>query len=157
MGEAIVVGTDGSDRANLAVEEAVRLARGLAAELHVVSAFERTRGTRIAGAPEGAVKVWQDSPDTQVDATLAAAATKARAHGVEVTKHALELDPAEALLEVARDVGAGMIVVGSKGTHGARRLALGNVPNKVSHKASCNVLIVNTEPGAPPAPAAGGV
>ena len=37
-----------------------------------------------------------------------------------------------------------MIVVGSKGMHGARRLALGNVPNKVSHHASCNVLIVAT-------------
>jgi nucleotide-binding universal stress UspA family protein len=28
--------------------------------------------------------------------------------------------------------------------HGARRLALGNVPNKVSHRARCNVLIVAT-------------
>ena len=38
-----------------------------------------------------------------------------------------------------------MIVVGSKGMHGARRLALGNVPNKVSHQAHCNVLIVATD------------
>jgi ubiquinone biosynthesis protein len=36
-------------------------------------------------------------------------------------------------------------VVGSKGMHGAKRLALGNVPNQISHKARCNVLIVNTD------------
>ena len=45
----------------------------------------------------------------------------------------------------AEEVNATMIVVGSKGMHGARRLALGNVPNKVSHQARCNVLIVATD------------
>jgi nucleotide-binding universal stress UspA family protein len=54
-------------------------------------------------------------------------------------------DPADAILEVADEVGATLIVVGSKGMHGARRLALGNVPNKVSHRARCNVLIVSTD------------
>ncbi len=61
------------------------------------------------------------------------------------TTHAIERDPVDALLQVAGDVGAGMIVVGSKGMHGAGRLTLGNVPNQVSHKARCNVLIVDTE------------
>jgi ubiquinone biosynthesis protein len=62
-----------------------------------------------------------------------------------VTSHAVRKDPADALLAVADEVGASMIVVGSKGMHGARRLALGNVPNKVSHHARCNVLIVATD------------
>jgi ubiquinone biosynthesis protein len=68
-----------------------------------------------------------------------------RLAGLEVTPHAVRKDPAEALIEVADTVGATMIVVGSKGMHGARRLALGNVPNKVSHQARCNVLIVATD------------
>ena len=38
-----------------------------------------------------------------------------------------------------------MIVVGSKGMHGAKRLVLGNVPNKVSHQARCHVMIVATD------------
>ena len=59
MAEAIVVGTDGSDSAQRAVDEAVRIASALGAELHVVSAFEPLRGAKIAGAPEGAAKVWQ--------------------------------------------------------------------------------------------------
>ena len=148
MGESIVVGTDGSDSAKLAVQEAIRMAKGLGADLHVVFAYEQVRGKRrIAGAPEGAVKVYETLTDTQGDAVLSEAAGKARADGLEVTTHAVQRDPADALLEVAGDIGARTIVVGSKGMHGARRFAIGSVPNDVSHKARCNVLIVNTGEG----------
>ena len=145
MGEAIVVGTDGSDTAQRAVDEAVRLAGALGAELHVVSAFEPLRGAKIAGAPEGAAKVWQPLPDSQVESTLSQAAARVRMKNIEVTTHALQKDPADALLEVAEKVGADMIVVGNKGMHSASRFVLGNVPNKVSHRARCNVLIVSTD------------
>lgn len=151
MAESIVVGTDGSDRAKRALDESVRLAKALGAELHVVSAFEPVRA-RVSGAPEGAAKVWAPLPDAQVDAILSEAAAAVRLRGVKVTTHAIEQrDPADALLDVAGKVNANLIVVGSRGMHGARRLALGNVPNQVSHKARCNVLIVNTDPGAPAA------
>jgi nucleotide-binding universal stress UspA family protein len=145
MGDSIVVGTDGSDRATLAVEEAVRLAKALGADVHVVSAFTPLRGVKIAGAPEGAAKVWAPLPDAKVEATLSEAAAAVRMQHVKVTTHAIERDPVDALLQVASDVDAGLIVVGSKGMHGAGRLTLGNVPNQVSHKARCNVLIVDTE------------
>jgi nucleotide-binding universal stress UspA family protein len=144
MAESIVVGTDGSDSAQRAVAEAIRLAQALNAELHLVSAFEPVRGARIAGAPEAAAKVWAPLPDATVEETLAEAAAAVRFKGLEVATHAIEKDPADALVEVAERVGASMIVVGNKGMHGARRLMLGNVPNKVSHRARCNVLIVAT-------------
>jgi nucleotide-binding universal stress UspA family protein len=145
MGDSIVVGTDGSDSAKLAVDEAIRLAKALGVGLHVVSAYEPVRGARISGAPEGAAKVWAPLPDTLVESTLSQAAAPARMRDVEVTTHAIPRDPVDALLDVAADVDAGLIVVGSKGMHGARRLSLGNVPNQISHKATCNVLIVNTD------------
>jgi nucleotide-binding universal stress UspA family protein len=144
MADSIVVGTDGSDTAQEAVAEAVRLAKALGGDLHLVAAFEPQRGVRIAGAPEGAARVWAPHPDDQVESTLSQAAARVRLSGVPVTTHALQGDAAEALVGVADEVGASMIVVGSKGMHGARRLALGNVPNKVSHQARCNVLIVAT-------------
>lgn len=147
MDGPIVVGTDGSERAQRAVDEAVRLAQALDAELHLVSAYEPLRNARIPSAPQGAAEVWAPLPDSLVESTLDQTAAGVRLRNVKVTTHASQRDPADALLEVAADVGAGMIVVGSKGMHGARRLALGNVPNQVSHKAHCNVLIVNTEPG----------
>jgi len=144
MDDAIVVGTDGSDTAKEAVAEAVRLAKALGAHVHVVSAFEPLRGAHVTGAPEGAARVWAPHPDDQVEAILSQAEASIRIAGVEVTPHAVREDPADALISVAEEVRATMIVVGSQGMHGARRLALGNVPNQVSHRARCNVLIVAT-------------
>jgi nucleotide-binding universal stress UspA family protein/very-short-patch-repair endonuclease len=144
MGDSIVVGTDGSETAKQAVSEAVRLAKALAAPVHVVSAYQPSHA-RVSGAPEGAAKVWQPLPDDEVERILSEAAAGIRLAGLEATSHAIRKDPADALLSVADEVGASMIVVGSKGMHGARRLALGNVPNKVSHHARCNVLIVATD------------
>jgi nucleotide-binding universal stress UspA family protein len=88
--------------------------------------------------------VWQPLPDDEVDRILNEAVAGVRIAGLEASAHAVRKDPADALIKVADEVGASMIVVGSKGMHGARRLALGNVPNKVSHHAHCNVLIVAT-------------
>jgi nucleotide-binding universal stress UspA family protein len=147
MAESIVVGTDGSERADRAVGEAVRLAKALGAELHVVSAYEPLRGAKIAGAPEGAAAVWAPLPDSTVESTLSQTAASARLKGdLEVITHAVRKDPAAALLSVAAEVGADLIVVGNHGMHGPKRL-LGSVPNEISHKARCNVLIVSTEAG----------
>jgi nucleotide-binding universal stress UspA family protein len=145
MDDSIVVGTDGSETAKQAVTEAVRLAKALGASVHVVSAYEPLRGARVTGAPEGAAQVWRPLPDDKVESILSQATAGVRLAGLAVTPHAVRKDPADALLEVAETVNATMIVVGSKGMHGARRLALGNVPNKVSHQARCNVLIVATD------------
>ena len=63
--------------------------------------------------------------------------------GVEVVAHPREGDPADAILSVAEETQADLIVVGNKGMTGARRL-LGSVPNKISHNAPCGVYIVRT-------------
>jgi len=141
---SIVVGTDGSETAKRAVEEALRLARALGDEIHIVSGYAPLRGARVAEAPQGAAEVWAPLPDSEVRAILEEAAAKARLADIQVQTHALQTDPADALLEVASDVGASLIVVGNRGMHGARRV-LGSVPNKVSHQARCNVLIVSTD------------
>src|SRR5579884_1338334 len=144
MGEAIVVGTDGSDTAKRAVEEAVRLAKALDGEIHLVSAYEPLRGAHVSGAPEGAARVFAPRPDSRVEATVEQAEASVRFAGVPVKTHTSQKDPADALLAVAEEVGAHMIVVGNRGMHGAKRV-LGSVPNTVSHRAHCNVLIVATD------------
>jgi len=68
----------------------------------------------------------------------------ARAAGVEVRTHPIQGDPAEAILSVAEEIKADLIVVGNKGMTGARRYILGSVPNNVSHHAPCSVIIVRT-------------
>src|SRR6266567_5464240 len=117
MADQIVVGTDGSATAKVAVGEAVRLAKSLGASMHLVSGYKPLRGAKIAGAPEGASKVWAPLPDANVEAILSEAAAGVRMHDVEVETHALEEEPADALLKIADEVGASMIVVGSRGMH----------------------------------------
>ncbi len=67
-----------------------------------------------------------------------------REAGIEVETFAREGDPADAILDVAEEHDADLIVVGNKGMTGARRFLLGSVPNKVSHHAPCSVLIIRT-------------
>jgi nucleotide-binding universal stress UspA family protein len=145
MPDTIVVGTDGSETAKRAVAETVRLAKALGGDVHVVSAFEPLRGAHVTGAAEGAAKVWQPLPDSKVEAVLDEARAHIRLNEVNVETHAVQGDAADALLKVAGEVGATLIVVGNKGMRSARRFVLGNVPNKVSHQARCNVLIVQTD------------
>lgn len=143
MAETIVVGTDGSDTAKQAVAEAVRLAKALDAEVHVVTAFEPARRAKVVGAPEGAQKFWGPLTNDVARSIIDEADASIRAAGVKVEPHMVQKAPAEALLDVANEVDATLIVVGSQGMAGARRL-LGSVPNKVSHEARTNVLIVST-------------
>jgi nucleotide-binding universal stress UspA family protein len=143
MSEKMIVGTDGSDTAREAVREAVRIAKALGAELHVVMSNRSLREARIVGAPEGAVPVYGSMQTGVSGAIVDEAVASARLGGIVAEGHVIDRDPADALLEVAGDVEASMIVVGNKGMSGGRRL-LGSVPNKVSHEAKCNVLIVAT-------------
>ena len=139
---SIVVGTDGSDTASEAVRQAGDLAKSVGATIHVVSAYQPVSGARVGGdgEPENSV-----GPDFEVDAVLEQAAGMMRTRGVECECHARKRgDPADAILDVAEEHDADLIVVGSKGMQGAKRFLLGSVPNKISHHAPCSVLIVRT-------------
>jgi nucleotide-binding universal stress UspA family protein len=146
MFKSIVVGTDGSDTANQAVRQAVDLAHAVGAKLELVSAYEPVPAGRLRGerreAPEDLQ--WAINPREDVDATLEAAAVIARDAGVTVDVYPRQGDPADAILDVAEEQGADLIVVGNKGMTGAKRFLLGSVPNKVSHHAPCSVLIIRT-------------
>ncbi len=146
MFKSIVVGTDGSDTASQAVRQAVDLAHDVGAKVELVSAYEPVPSQRLSEerrqAPEDLQ--WAINPREDVDATLEAAAEVARSAGVEVTTYARQGDPADAILDVAEEIEADLIVVGNKGMTGAKRFLLGSVPNKVSHHAPCSVLIIRT-------------
>jgi nucleotide-binding universal stress UspA family protein len=146
MFRSIVVGTDGSDTATKAVSQAVDLARAVGAKLDLVSAYEPVPAQRLneerRQAPEDLQ--WAISPREDVDATLEAAAQVAREAGVEVAVYARQGDPADAILDVAEEREADLVIVGNKGMTGAKRFLLGSVPNKVSHHAPCSVLIIRT-------------
>jgi nucleotide-binding universal stress UspA family protein len=142
----IVVGTDGSDTASEAVRQATELAKISEARLDIVSAYEpipRQRLQEEQREAPGDVQ-YELGPREDVNLTLDAASREAKQGGVEVNSHAREGDPADAILDVAEEIEADLIVVGNKGMTGARRFLLGSVPNKISHHAPCGVYIVRT-------------
>jgi nucleotide-binding universal stress UspA family protein len=143
---SIVVGTDGSETAGEAVRQATDLAKAVGAQVHVVSAFEpvgnqrlREERTQVPDDMQWMVNVRED-----VEATLRAAADRIGEAGVQVETYPRQGDPADAILDVAEEQNADLIVVGNKGMTGAKRFLLGSVPNKVSHHAPCSVLIIRT-------------
>jgi nucleotide-binding universal stress UspA family protein len=142
----IVVGTDGSETAAEAVRQAVDLAKLSSATLSIVSAFAPVSKRRVHGEQSDAPAdvQYEIGPREDVNLVLDAAAAGARKEGIEVQTHPVEGDPAEAILSVAEETKADLIVVGNKGMTGARRYLLGSVPNNVSHHAPCSVIIVRT-------------
>ena len=146
MFDRIVVGTDGSETAAEAVKTAVELAKLSNAKLEIVSAYEPVPQSRLRDESEGISGDVSHAvnPREDVQLVLDNAAAVAKKANVEVVTHPLEGDPADAILDVAEEHNADLVMVGNKGMTGARRFLLGSVPNKISHHAPCDVWIVKT-------------
>ncbi|HKH23014.1 MAG TPA: universal stress protein [Solirubrobacterales bacterium] len=146
MFSRIVVGTDGSETATEAVKTAVELAKLSKAKLEIVSAYEPIPQSRLREESEGISGDVSHAinPREDVELVLGNAAAVAKKEKVDVVTHPREGDPADAILDVAEENDADLVLVGNKGMTGARRFLLGSVPNKISHHAPCDVWIVKT-------------
>src|SRR3954453_11031675 len=146
MFSSIVVGTDESETAGKAVLQATELARQVGASVSLVFAYEPVSGHRLREEKgEGPKDMGgMGNPREDVEAPLKDAAENVEGAGVKVDPFAREGDAADAILDVAEETNADLIVVGNKGMTGTKRFLLGSVPNKVSHHAPCSVLIIRT-------------
>src|SRR5918992_1207769 len=132
----IVVGTDGSPTASVAVEVAQKLAKRLKGKLVLVGALDAYGVTR-----------------QPLQTALFEAAEDARAKRVDATAELIEGTPGESILRAAVKHDADLIVVGNRGMGQATRFRLGSVPDWVAHDAPCDLLIVDTtERGGPREP-----
>jgi nucleotide-binding universal stress UspA family protein len=146
MFSSIVVGTDGSDTANAALQKAIELARQSDATLHVVSAYAPVVSSpMLAAAGEiGAAGLQTKALEDERRGTedrLSTLQAELNRSGVKADVYPVSGHPAEAIIQVAETSGADLIIVGSRGM---QRRVLGSVPNTVAHKAPCHVLIVKT-------------
>jgi nucleotide-binding universal stress UspA family protein len=140
MFTTIVVGTDWSDTAEVALVKALELARFSGSRLHVVTASPASPPP-AAGGSTAASGSRTLGPGFQADVVLEQTLERLAAGDVEVQQHTETAEPGDAILSVAERVRADLIVVGNRGMH---RRVLGSVPNTVSHRAGCDVLIVQT-------------
>jgi nucleotide-binding universal stress UspA family protein len=142
----VVVGTDGSKTAAMAVEHAAKLAAAYNGELLIVTAFQPQPAERVDEEVPEDLR-WRITDSAVAEEHAVQAAQIAINQGLTSKRiHALSErgDPASSLVRVAEERGGDVIVVGSKGMSSASRFLLGSVPNKVSHHAPCDVMIVHT-------------
>ncbi len=142
----ILLATDGSEQANLAAMTAIDLAESTGSRLHVVAVGRTFPGAAIykiyaEEAKEDLRREAQEVLDEQVRKIEEAGGTVAIAH--------LKMDERrdEAIVHLAEDIGAGLIVIGSRGFGGMKRALLGNIADSVVRHAHCPVFVVRADGG----------
>ncbi len=143
MFEKILVAVDGSLDADAAVRAASTIAGCGSSSVDVCHAFHIPDAYRadLADATEDALR--KDG-----ERTLSHAVEVARAAGVAATPHFLEKGhPAEAVLKLAADLDASLIVVGVRGKSPDQIRSMGSVSTAVSQGAACSVLLVRRKHG----------
>jgi nucleotide-binding universal stress UspA family protein len=144
----ILLATDGSEDAARAARAAADLSGKTGAELHVVHAWQEAPQRRYSTVNTAylsklyADRAW-DLLERQGEGIERAGAKVAAAHR-RLGR------PAEEIVELAGELGVGLVVVGSRGLGAVRRLATGSVSEGVVHHASCPVLVVRGAEGAWP-------
>lgn len=139
----VLVGTDGSASATIAIRHAARLAVACGARLTIVSAYTRSDGSgnQLVATDDA----WMATDAAGAEDHVVAGQDIARAEGLAGVRGRTDAgDPASVLLDVAAEVGADVIVVGSRGMASASRFLLGSVPKRISHHAQRDVVIVRT-------------
>jgi nucleotide-binding universal stress UspA family protein len=154
----VIWATDGSEHADRAMDAAVEVAKGDGGEVHVVHVVEKLVSGRASGLDAF-------GNEDEVKAKIKRQATEiARENGIKTVIHVLPartLKIPEAIADLAEDVGADLIVVGTRGHSPIGGVMLGSVTQGLLHISPCPVLAVPpsavraAEPAPEPAAAAG--
>jgi nucleotide-binding universal stress UspA family protein len=142
----IVLATDGSEEATLAAKTAADITTRTGSELHVAY----TAPVPVAVDPSFEVlrisKEAEESVKKRAQQFLDEQLKQLEADGGSVAQsHARIGRPDEEIVVLADELGAGLIVLGSRGLGGIRRLLLGSVSDSVVRHAHCPVLVVRKE------------
>jgi nucleotide-binding universal stress UspA family protein len=135
MGQ-IVVGYDGSDCGNAALDAAVEIAKGLGDEIVVVF------GYAPPGLWGGEIAEHEEAIEEFGAKVMNQAKERAAAAGVDPEVEMVAKRGPDALIDVAERRGARMIVVGSYGDPPLKGMILGSTPNKLLHLSDRPVLVV---------------
>ena len=144
----ILLATDGSEEAVLAAQSAADLAARTASELHVTHVGKAlSQGGFVAGVDVGPLPTGsQELLDKEAKEVLQAQLERMREAGASVTEaHLMSGRADEEIIFRAEQVGADLVVVGSRGLGGVRRARMGSVSDSVVRHAHCPVLVVRRE------------
>ena len=143
----ILVATDGSEEAALALTTAADLAKSTNSELHLAYVFptdvQRPFPNPITARPAEVLERELEEAMRQAQLFLDREAEQVKGEGVEVADtHLVRGRPDRELVHIGEEIGAGLIVMGSRGLGGVRRALIGSVFDSVIRHAHCPVLVV---------------
>lgn len=142
----VLVGTDGSESSFRAVDRAAEVARDSGATLLLACAYRPMSAREVQDAQDVlGGEAYKVSGSTPAEDVLRDAADRARAAGLtDVETFAIEGDPVDELIGVVKRRGVDLVVIGNRGLNSLAGRLLGSVPANISHRATCDVLIVYT-------------
>ena len=140
----VLLATDGSKDAELAATTALELANSTSSELHLVLVEEPPYAyVDPSGYPYFPDAKLEQELERQARVRLDAEVQKRRSAGGAVAQAHLRVgDAAAEIVDLAEDIGAGLVVMGSRGLGGIRRALMGSVSDSVVRHAHCPVLVV---------------
>jgi len=153
---AVILADDGSSHARAAEEIVAGCPLFAGLPITVVSVVEDRFPDAVAVAPVmyvdaiDAYALSADAEKAEIESACADAAQRLRAAGLDAQPEVRTGDPAHEIIAVARARGAGIIVVGTRGQTGLRRLILGSVARNVLFHAPCSVLVARGGVRVPP-------
>jgi nucleotide-binding universal stress UspA family protein len=141
----VLLATDGSEDAKLAADTALRLARKTGSELHVVHVLAWSSDRALD--PEGLDPAVRQDVQSRASARLEELVSEIEASGGAVVGSHLGVGRTDAeIVARAEQMGAGLIVMGSRGLGTMRRALMGSVSESVVRHAHCPVIVVRGEP-----------
>jgi nucleotide-binding universal stress UspA family protein len=136
MAQEIVVGYDGTEGAKTALDEAIGLCQDLSAALTVVFGWNVTPAREVADLREAVHQIGERE--------TADAVKRAQDAGLQAEARVETERAAEAIVRVAQEKDARMIVVGSHGERPIRGALLGSTPHRLVHLSETPVLVVRS-------------
>ncbi len=139
--QTILVPVDFSETSEYALDYAIRFAKELHARVHVLHSYE----IPAVGLPEGAMVMTADIAGrimTSSKAALEATVTQRKDSGVELLSTLRSGDPRVSIGEVAKEISADLIVMGTHGRRGVVHFLLGSITEYVVRTSDIPVLTV---------------
>lgn len=142
----VLVGTDGSESSFRAVDKAAAVARDAGAALLLACAYRPMSAREVQDAQDAlGGESYKVSGSTPAEDVLRDAADRARSVGAtQVDTTAIEGDPVDELVRLVEQRDVDLVVIGNRGLNSLAGRLLGSVPANISHRATCDVLIVHT-------------
>lgn len=140
--QRILVAVDGSENSKRAAARAIDIAKRLGAELHIVNVIPIP--VLATGAMAPSMETYFDSMEKEGKGIVDEVAAIAQKEGVRVTTVILDnvTSTVYAITNYAEQKRIDLIVVGSRGLGGFKRMLLGSISSGVLNHATCSVLVV---------------